>query len=202
MTRLGRAILTDPARFRTVGPGTHGELLDPAIGPDALLNMDGPAHEALDGRSGTLSPPRRAGPWRAAAGADRGHRAAAARRRTGRSGPGRAGRHRAHDVRAARGPVAAGWRRGYLEAYRQGEELVGMTVQAIRRGIRPEELDAARILVDRLGAPGRAGWAAGEGTIGGCASSARWEGGARRRDHPGRDRDRQLGRAPFAAMLS
>ena len=44
---LGRRILNDPARFRTVGPGTHGELMDLAIGPDALLNMDGPTHEAL-----------------------------------------------------------------------------------------------------------------------------------------------------------
>ena len=40
----------DPARsgrFRTVGPGTHGELIDEVIGPRGLLNMDGPDHEAL-----------------------------------------------------------------------------------------------------------------------------------------------------------
>ena len=43
---LGRRILTDAERFRTVGPGTHGELMDLAIGPDALLNMDGAAPRA------------------------------------------------------------------------------------------------------------------------------------------------------------
>ena len=45
--RIGRAILVDAARFRTVGPGTHGALLDQVVGPRALLNMDGPEHEAL-----------------------------------------------------------------------------------------------------------------------------------------------------------
>ena len=41
-----------------------------------------------------------------------------------------------------------------------------MTVQAIRRGARPEELERAKALVERLAEPGRAGWEAGEGTIG------------------------------------
>ena len=54
---LGRRILTDATRFRTVGPGTHGELIDLAIGPDALLNMDGPAHEALRRALGPLFAP-------------------------------------------------------------------------------------------------------------------------------------------------
>ena len=41
-----------------------------------------------------------------------------------------------------------------------------MTVRAIRRGVRPGELDEARALVERLGEPGRIGWATGGGTIG------------------------------------
>src|SRR5690242_7452511 len=54
---LGRRILTDAERFRTVGPGTHGELMNAAIGPDALLNMDGATHEALRRALGPLFAP-------------------------------------------------------------------------------------------------------------------------------------------------
>ena len=55
---LGRRILTDPAPASgPSGRGTHGELMDLAIGPDALLNMDGPAHEALRRDLGPLFSP-------------------------------------------------------------------------------------------------------------------------------------------------
>jgi cytochrome P450 len=55
---------------------------------------------------------------------------------------------------------------GYLASYRLGEELVGMTVQAIRRGARPSDLERATALVERLAEPGRIGWDEGSGTIG------------------------------------
>ena len=165
---LGRRILTDPARFRTVGPGTHGELMDLAIGPDALLNMDGPAHEALRRDLGPL--------FSQTASAELVARTAA--------GPIDEATARLRDgetvdlvrlVRVLTGrttfallgaPPSADGDEGYLASYRLGEQLVGMTVRAIRRGVRPGELEVARALVARLGEPGRAGWEAGGGTIG------------------------------------
>ena len=101
---LGRRILTDAARFRTVGPGTHGELMDLAIGPDALLNMDGPAHEALRRALGPLFAPAASAELVASADdglvADAGRRLA--RRRGGRPRPALAHPHRPDDVRAPR----------------------------------------------------------------------------------------------------
>jgi cytochrome P450 len=165
---LGRRILTDPERFRTVGPGTHGELMDLAIGPDALLNMDGPAHEALRRDLGPLFSPA----------------AAAALVAETASGPIAEAAARLRDgeavdlvrlVRVLTGrttfallgaPAPADGDEGYLASYRLGEELVGMTVRALRRGVRPGELEMARALVARLGEPGRIGWETGGGTIG------------------------------------
>ena len=165
---LGRRILNDTARFRTVGPGTHGELMDAAIGTEALLNMDGPAHEALRRSLGPLFSP--------AASAELVERTvgepiaeAQERLRAGES---------VDLVRLVRivtgrttfallgAPDPPDGDEGYLASYRLGERLVGMTVQAIRRGARPDELERAKALVERLAEPGRAGWAAGEGTIG------------------------------------
>src|SRR4051794_9542237 len=59
---LGRAILVDSTRFRTVGPGTHGELISAAIGANALLNMDGADHEQLRRAIGPLFAPDAATP--------------------------------------------------------------------------------------------------------------------------------------------
>lgn len=165
---IGRRILTDTERFRTVGPGTHGELMDTAIGTDALLNMDGPAHERLRRALGPLFSP--------VASAELVERTvqepideAMERLRAGSAVD------LVRLVRVVTGrttfallgaPTPVDGDEGYLASYRLGEQLVGMTVQAIRRGARPEELDRARALVEQLAAPGRAGWEAGEGTIG------------------------------------
>ncbi len=165
---LGRRILTDPARFRTVGPGTHGELLDRAIGPDALLNMDGPSHEALRRDLGPLFSPAASAALVAATAAAP-IEDAATRLRDGET---------VDLVRLVRvltgrttfallgAPAPADGDAGYLASYRLGEELVGMTVRAIRRGVRPGELEAARALVERLGEPGRVGWETGGGAMG------------------------------------
>ena len=165
---LGRKILTDPERFRTVGPGTHGELMDAAIGMDALLNMDGPSHERLRRSLGPLFSPAASAALVAGTveapieDAQRRLRAGESvdlvrlvRVVTGRT---------TFALLGARPPADGD--EGYLASYRLGEQLVGMTVQAIRRGARPEELERAKVLVDQLAEPGRAGWAAGEGTIG------------------------------------
>lgn len=165
---LGRRILTDSARFRTVGPGTHGELMNLAIGPDALLNMDGPAHEALRRAIGPLFTPDASARLvestvaepleRLRAELDAGDAvdlAELVRVITGRTTFALLGAAEPPDGDA-----------GYLASYRRGERLVGMTVQAIRRGPRPQELALAKTLVDELAAPGRAGWEGGGGTIG------------------------------------
>ncbi len=165
---LGRRILMDPERFRTVGPGTHGELMDLAIGERALLNMDGADHETLRRALGPLFSPAAAAELVAdtveAPIAD-----AVARLRAGERVD------LARLVRIVTGrttfallgaPTPTDGDAGYLASYRLGEQLVGMTVRAIRRGVRPGELEAAKALVARLGAPGRAGWDAGGGTIG------------------------------------
>ena len=165
---LGRRILLDAERFRTVGPGTHGELIDRAIGPDALLNMDGPAHEAL---RRSLAPLFRgdAATRLVAATVDDPLADAVARLERGETVDlvrlflvltGRT----AYALLGAPPPVDGD--AGYLRSYRLGERLVGMTVQAIRRGARPAELELARTLVDELAEPGRAGWASGTGTLG------------------------------------
>ncbi|MEO5965092.1 MAG: hypothetical protein ABIR11_06470, partial [Candidatus Limnocylindrales bacterium] len=143
---LGRRILTDPARFRTVGPGTHGELMDLAIGPDALLNMDGEAHERLRAALGPLfAPPAAArlvnetvaAPLAdAVAGLRAGHEVDLVRLVrivTGRT---------TFALLGASAPPEGD--EGYLASYLLGEQLVGMTVGAIRRGVRPGELDRAR----------------------------------------------------------
>jgi cytochrome P450 len=165
---LGRRILTDAARFRTVGPGTHGELIDLAIGPDALLNMDGPAHEALRRALGPLFAPAASAALvtRADDGlvADAGRRLSAgedvdlvrlSQILTGRT---------TYSLLGASPPPMGD--EAYLESYRLGESLVGMTVRAIRRGVRPGDLEEAGALVERLGEPGRMGWETGGGTIG------------------------------------
>src|SRR5262245_29591480 len=165
---LGRRILNDTTHFRTVGPGTHGELLDLAIGPDALLNMDGPAHEQLRRSLGPLFSPE-ASARLVAETVDEPIAEAVARLRAGEA---------VDIVRLARiitgrttfallgAPAPADGDEGYLASYRLGEELVGMTVRAIRRGVRPNELEVAQALVERMGEPGRAGWESGGGTIG------------------------------------
>jgi cytochrome P450 len=165
---LGRKILTDPQRFRTVGPGTHGELMDAAIGRDALLNMDGPSHEQLRRSLGPLFSPAASAQLVAGTVAEP-IEDAERRLRAGESVD------LVRLVRVVTGrttfallgaPPPLDGDEGYLASYRLGEQLVGMTVQAIRRGAKPEELERAKALVDRLAEPGRAGWAAGDGTIG------------------------------------
>ena len=134
---LGRRILTDAARFRTVGPGTHGELMDLAIGPDALLNMDGPAHEALRRALGPLFAPAASAELVASADdglvADAGRRLAAGEEvdlvRLSRILTGRT------TFALLGAPTPPDGDEGYLASYRLGEALVGMTVQAIRRGV-------------------------------------------------------------------
>ena len=78
--RVGRAILLDDARFRSVGPGTHGELINEVMGPRGLLNMDGAdarvaAPDARDlfaaGPARRLADETAAGPIAEAAGASR-----------------------------------------------------------------------------------------------------------------------------------
>lgn len=165
---IGRRILTDPERFRTVGPGTHGELITTAIGPGALLNMDGPAHDVLRRSLAPLFTPAAAEELVAATVAAP-LEAAVIRLRAGEPVDlvplvkvitGRT----TFALLGARAP--ANGDAGFLDTYRLGEELVGMTVAAIRRGARPSELERAKVLVDRLAAPGRIGWADGTGTIG------------------------------------
>jgi cytochrome P450 len=150
---LGRRILTDVARFRTVGPGTHGELMELAIGPGALLNMDGPAHEALRRALAPLFAP--AASTALVAAGEEVDLVRLSRVLTGRT-----------TFSLLGAPTPRDGDEGYLASYRLGEALVGMTVRAIRRGVRSGELEDARALVARLGEPGRIGWETGEGTIG------------------------------------
>ena len=165
---MGRAILVDARRFRTVGPGTHGELLNRAIGPGALLNMDGPDHESLR---------RILGPVLASESAARIVEASAcppiidAVERLARG-------EDVDLVRLARvitgrttftllgAPPPPDGDEGYLASYRLGETLLAMTVDAIRRGPRDADLERAKALTDELVAPGRAGWTAGTGVMG------------------------------------
>jgi cytochrome P450 len=164
----GRAILVDPARFKTVGPGTHGELIDLAIGPNALLNMDGPDHDRLR---------RVLGPLLAADAAARIVEASAGTPIADAVEQLQAG-ERVDLVRLVRiitgrttfallgaEPPADG-DEGYLATYRTGEALVAMTIKAIRRGVRPADLARARSLTESLVAPGREGWAMGRGVMG------------------------------------
>lgn len=165
---VGRAILVDPARFRTVGPGTHGELIDLAIGPNALLNMDGPDHERLRRVLGPLLGPDAAARIVEAA-AEAPIAEAVERLQAG---------ERVDLVRLVRvitgrttfallgaEPPADG-DDGYLATYRTGEALVAMTVKAIRHGVRPPDLARAQALTEALVAPGRDGWAMGRGVMG------------------------------------
>ncbi|MBY0583360.1 MAG: cytochrome P450 [Sphingomonas sp.] len=43
---VARAILLDTDHFNSHGPGSFGALITQALGPNALINMDGPAHQA------------------------------------------------------------------------------------------------------------------------------------------------------------
>ena len=166
--RIGREILVDSTRFRAVGPGTHGELLDLAVGPRALLNMDGPDHEAMRRSLHDLFGPRSSA---SLVESTAGRPLAEAARALARGEP-------VDLVRLLRvitgrtsyallgAPEPPDGEAGYLEAYRQGEELLAMTVQAVRRGMRQSELTRARELVAALGAGSRAGWESdGDGTM-------------------------------------
>ena len=158
--RVGREILLDDERFRTVGPGTHGELIDEVMGPRGLLNMDGPDHASLRrmladlfavGPAGRLADETAAGPI-----AEASARLAASgevdvvrliRIITGRT---------AYALLGAPDPVDAD--EGYLRIYRVGEELLAMTTDAARHGIRPDRKQHATELVDELATGARAGW--------------------------------------------
>ena len=158
--RVGRAILLDPTRFRTVGPGTHGELIDEVIGPRGLLNMDGPDHESLRrtmadlfsaASSAGIAERVSAGALAAAAATlDNGGTVDLARLIriiTGRT---------AYALLGAPDPPDGD--AGYLRTYRLGEELVAMTVDGARRGLRPREKQRAEDLVAAMAAGARAGW--------------------------------------------
>jgi cytochrome P450 len=161
--RIGRAILLDPGRFRTVGPGTHGELINEVLGPRGLLNMDGPDHESLRRTLADLFAP---GPSARLAHqiADGLIDEAAARLAAGDSVD------LARLIRVISGrtayallgaPDPADGDEGYLRMYRLGEELLAMTTDAARHGIRPERKRRALQLVDELAAGARAGWDSG-----------------------------------------
>ena len=197
---LGRRILTDPDRFRTVGPGTHGELMDLAIGPDALLNMDGPAHEALRRELGPLFSPAASAALVAETAAGP-IEEAAARLRDGEPGgprPARPRPHRTDDVRAPRCPAAGRRRRGVprLVPARRGARG--------HDGPRDPSGRAARRAGDGAGARGAARRAGTDGLGDGrrddrppARARVRLGGGAsaRRRDRARGDRDGDLGRA-------
>lgn len=158
--QVGRTILLDPQRFRTVGPGTHGELIDEVIGPRGLLNMDGPDHEALrrlladlfaGGPSASLADRVSAAPLaQAASELDAGRTVDLTRLIriiTGRTAYALLGSPDPPDGDA-----------GYLRTYRLGEELVAMTVDGARRGLRPAEKRRAGECVAALAEGARAGW--------------------------------------------
>jgi cytochrome P450 len=161
--RIGRAILLDPGRFRTVGPGTHGELINEVMGPRGLLNMDGAEHEALRrtladlfaaGPSAQLADSTAAGPVAdAATRLEAGEAVDLARLIrviTGRT---------AYALLGA--PDPADGDEGYLRMYGLGEELLAMTTDAARHGVRPDRKRRALELVDALAAGARAGWDSG-----------------------------------------
>jgi cytochrome P450 len=165
---IGRRILNDAEHFRTVGPGTHGELLDFAIGPDALLNMDGQGHEQLRRSLGPLFAPDASARWVDAT-VEGPINEVVARLRKGEAVDlvrlVRVVTGRTTFALLGAGEPADG-DDGYLGSYRTGEQLVGMAVSAILRGIKPAELERAHALVERLAMPGRDGWATGGGMIG------------------------------------
>lgn len=161
--RIGRAILLDSARFRTVGPGTHGELINEVMGPRGLLNMDGQDHESLRrtladlfsaGPSARLAEQTSARPIaEAAARLEAGETVDLARLIrivTGRT---------SYALLGAPDPVDGD--EGYLRMYRLGEELLSMTTDAARHGIRPERKRRAIELVEALAAGAQAGWESG-----------------------------------------
>ena len=55
---LARAILMQPERFNSHGPGSFGAMITEVLGPNALINMDGPAHRALKQDLGAVFSPR------------------------------------------------------------------------------------------------------------------------------------------------
>ena len=158
--RVGRAILLDPSRFRTVGPGTHGELITEVLGPRGLLNMDGPDHEALRrtladlfgaSASARLAEQTVVGPLRAAearlAAGEAVDLARMIRVITGRT---------SFALLGAPDPVDGD--EGYLRTYGLGEELLAMTMAAARHGIRPEARGRAIDLIEGLSSGARSGW--------------------------------------------
>jgi cytochrome P450 len=159
---LGRAILQDAERFQAVGPGTHGALMNAVLGPNALLNTDGPTHEAMRHALNDLFA---AGPAvRIAADASGGLLAdAVARLRAG----GEVDVARLVRVMAGRAvllalgvPEPKDGEEGYLHAYAIGEELLAMMTDAARRGTRAGQLRRASVLVAELRERARPGWEA------------------------------------------
>jgi cytochrome P450 len=55
---VARAVLMDPERFNSHGPGSFGAMITETIGPEALINMDGPAHRSLKQDLGAVFSPR------------------------------------------------------------------------------------------------------------------------------------------------
>ncbi len=55
---LAKAILTQPEHFNSHDHGSFGAMITAVLGPDALINMDGPAHRRLKQDLGAVFSPR------------------------------------------------------------------------------------------------------------------------------------------------
>ena len=159
---VGRAILQDADRFRAVGPGTHGELMNAVLGPDALLNTDGPAHEAMRHALNDLFAAAPAARIAAEASGSLLAEATATLRAAGEVDVARlvrliAGRAA---LLALGVPEPPDGEAGYLRAYAIGEELLAMMTEAARRGIRSDQRRRASSLVAELRERARPGWGA------------------------------------------
>ncbi|MFC4632249.1 cytochrome P450 [Promicromonospora alba] len=160
---LAREVLLDLEHFSKVGPGAPSDLWTPVLGPSVLLNMEGAEHAALRRALGPMFSPRAV---RELVAADGGRGAGVLPELTRRLAAGET-----IDLAAAVGAQAGAVICGMVglpptdEAVRSSmaaaQTITGM-VRLHRHGLTRSQVVQARTVLERLTAPARAAYRAGD----------------------------------------
>ncbi|MFI6424163.1 cytochrome P450 [Promicromonospora sp. NPDC050880] len=163
---LAREVLLDLDHFSKVGPGAPSDLWTPVLGPSVLLNMEGAEHAALRRTLGPLFSPRAVRQLVSGTGDDGENRSGVLPDLTRRLAAGE-GVDLAAVVTAQAGAVICGMvglpptDDAVRSAMVAARTITGM-VRLHRHGLTRAQVARARAVLDRLTAPARAAYRAGD----------------------------------------
>lgn len=163
---IAREVLLDLDHFSKVGPGAPSDLWTPVLGPSVLLNMEGAEHAALRRTLGPLFSPRAVRELVSADGADGADGGGVLPDLTRRLAAGETV-DLAAAVAAQAGAVICGMvglpptDDAVRSSMAAAQTITGM-VRLHRRGLTRSQVAQARVVLERLTAPARAAYRAGD----------------------------------------